>query len=244
MLIKVILTRFTLVGTVFMEKMKIIFMVSFLAFCPLSLSIPILETSTNTDAEIEISSDIENRIFALFDEVKEITAIQNDLERNQKIREIIDGYFAKDSITKIVIGKNWRRMSDVQKKEFIDVFSDYMIFAFIPSIEIFFVDGQIQIKRIDKRRKINSFYDSYSVRIKYSTTKGRDYDVLIGMLRPKKKAQDFYKIYNVTVDGINFFINFRTSFSSLIRRKGFKGLINDLKAKIKANQEIRKSKNI
>ena len=219
-----------------MEKMKIIFLVSFLVFCPLSLSTSISGTLTHTE-----KSDVENFVFALFDEVKEMAAIQNDLEKDQKIRGIIDAYFTKNRIAQLGIGFHWKEMSDVQKKEFIDVFSDYMIFSFIPNIETF-LTGQVQIDHISKRRKVNSSYDSYSVNIGYTTARRKKYEISIAMLESKEKDQTSYKIYDVAVDKIHFSTNLRSSFKNSIYKRGFRWLIKSLEKSIKVSQEIRKLK--
>ena len=210
-----------------------IFVISFLLFSHLSLS---QEISTNSEQD-----EVENRIYALFNEFKKLSTMPYSLEKTQKNREILDNYFAKKLIAGLVMGRNWRNLNKEQKVEFINVFSDYMVFAVLPNTDVFFKNGEIYLdSKVTKKDTSHSFYDRYHLRVIYKEKYKENIELSLSLLKQKSKPQDSYKIFQVSIGGSigNIFLAFKSSFDSVFKRKGYQGLINDLRLKIRKNKEI------
>lgn len=127
-------------------------------------------------------------------------------------------------VSRLVLGKYWRRASSEQKEKFQELFITMLMNTYTTALA----------ENIDVAltRKVNylpmttdsSIVDNITVRTEINSTTGKPVPINYRLHLKKDK----WKIYDVTVAGISLVITYRNNFSSEIRRGGLDKLITRL----------------
>ncbi len=164
----------------------------------------LLESFTSQRSELE---DDNNKLYALVD-------------------EIAVPIFDMPRISKLVLSKNWKLASEQQRNEFAVGFTSLLIKTYATALFKYTGNEKFEFTRTDIK-----------------TVKGREFatvksKVQIGDVAPipvdysmMKQADGSWKIYNLTVDGLNMVINYRKSYATIIKDKGLDQLILSLQQK-------------
>ena len=126
--------------------------------------------------------------------------------------------FAK--MSKLALGKNWRKANAQQRERFIGEFRLLLVRTYSTAMleysdeEIVFLPFRDDLAK--KRVK---------VRMEVLQTGGPSIPMGLSMYLNKDNA---WKVYDVKIDGISLVTNYRSSFAAEIRRGGMEKLIDDL----------------
>ncbi len=127
-----------------------------------------------------------------------------------------------ERVSKLVVGKYWRRSSPEQQTMFIKEFKSFLMKSYAQGL--FQYSGQ----------KINyqaaRYNDDKNKAIVDATLKTSDRNIPVSF-KLVQGSDSNWRIYNVVADGINLVTNFRTSYTSIIQRQGMDGLISSLAEK-------------
>lgn len=148
-------------------------------------------------------------------------------ERVKRFRDLLKQNFDVPFIGKWVLGRYWRKASDVEKEEYLKLFEDYVVITYV--------------ERFDQ-------YSGESIKVvKTISDPGKDSLVFSEIRRPTggepirvnwrvRNKSDIYKIIDVLVEGISMSQSQRKEFTSVIRSKGGKveGLLTVLRAKVES----------
>lgn len=148
---------------------------------------------------------------------------KNPDEIYKLVNDIILPHLDFRAMSKLALGKNWRKASEDQQERFVEAFRTMLIRTYSKSLteyagqEIRFLpyrppaDG----KRTVKVNTVISQSNGPDIPIDYS-------------LRIK---DDIWKVYDIKIDGISLVTNYRNSFAADINRVGIEGLIEKLLAR-------------
>ena len=147
------------------------------------------------------------------------------VERIKRFRLLFNDRFAVQSIGKFVLGRHWRKCSDDEKIEYLDLFEDFMVISYFDRF-VSYAGVTLQFKntRIENETNVTVFSE-----IKQPNgAKSIHIDWRVGT------NGSIYKILDVVVEGISMSSTLRSDFGSIISQKGGKvlGLIDALKEKI------------
>lgn len=139
------------------------------------------------------------------------------------VNDIILPHLDFKAMSKLALGKNWRKANDDQQLRFTDAFKSMLIRTYSKSLteyagqEIKFLPYHppAEGKRTTKVKTVIDQGTGPEIPITYS-------------LRIKN---DIWKVYDIKIDGISLVTNYRNSFASDIRKVGIDGLIEKLLAK-------------
>ena len=139
------------------------------------------------------------------------------------VNDIILPHLDFRAMSKLALGKNWRKANDEQQTRFVEAFKTMLIRTYSKSLteyagqEIRFLPYRppAEGKRTVKVQTVISQSNGPDIPIDYS-------------LRIK---DDIWKVYDIKIDGISLVTNYRNSFASDINRVGIDGLIEKLLAK-------------
>lgn len=161
-----------------------------------------------------------------------IKELQAEREANTLSPEVIQGLASKlliphldlTKISRLVLGKYWRRASKEQKTQFQKLFISMLMQTYTTAL-----NENIDIALTRKvnylpMTKDSSKVNDLTVRTEINSTTGKPVPVNY-RLHLKK---DGWKIYDVTVAGISLVVTYRNNFSSEIRRGGLDKLITRL----------------
>jgi phospholipid transport system substrate-binding protein len=138
----------------------------------------------------------------------------------QLVTDIILPHLDFRAMSKLALGKNWRKATKSQQLRFVDAFKDMLIRTYSKSLteyagqQIEFLPYQPPAK--GKRTVV------VKTQIKQETGPAIPIDY---RLRIK---DDIWKVYDIKIDGISLVTNYRNSFASDVRKVGMDGLIDKL----------------
>jgi len=146
-------------------------------------------------------------------------------DRVSRFRELLQQNFDVPVIGKWVLGRYWRSATDAEKKEYLELFENYVIITYV--------------ERFDQ-------YSGETIEVVKSVSDpGKDSLVFSEIRRPTggepirvdwrvRSKSDIYKIIDVYVEGISMSQSQRKEFTSVIRSNGgkVKGLLDVLRTKV------------
>ena len=161
--------------------------------------------------------------------IDEFTSQRDLFESDQrKLFALVDRIalplFDFNRISKLVLAKNWKRASEQQRSEFGEEFRKLLIgtyatalFQYTGNETMTFTGSTITERKGWKFAKVQSevtLAGSAPIPVEYSLILGKD---------------DHWKIYNLSIDGLNMVTNYRETYGSTISSKGLDGLIESMK---------------
>ena len=145
------------------------------------------------------------------------------------VNDIILPHLDFRAMSKLALGKNWRKANDDQQLRFTDAFKSMLIRTYSKSLTEY--AGQ-EIKFLPYRPPAEG---KRTTKVKTVINQGAGPDIpIIYSLRIKN---DIWKVYDIKIDGISLVTNYRNSFASDIRKVGIEGLIDKLQTKASAKAE-------
>ena len=157
--------------------------------------------------------------------------IEDILQSEQKIdnktalfRNLINETFDLYSISKFVLGRNWRTSSENEQSEFLTLFEDIIVFTWSKRFDEY--NGQSLIVE-------NVIPDGENGVIVNSSIVNKEGSKINVQWRLRKRASGL-RIVDIIVEGVSMAITYRQDFNSVIRRNGgIKGLLTALENQIK-----------
>ena len=136
--------------------------------------------------------------------------------------------FDFSKMSKLALGKNWRKASTAQRERFIGEFRLLLVRTYsIAMLE--FTDGDIVFLpfRGDLAKK------KVKVKMEIARPNGPTIPMALSMYLNKQKK---WMVYDVKIDGISLVTNYRSSFAKEIRNDGIDKLIDNLSTR---NQKVK-----
>ncbi len=190
----------------------------------LSVSVSATEDAEHPQALVE--SAIDNVLTELKNNADEIK------ENPNKIYELVQTklipYFDFDKMSKLALGKNWRKASDEQRTLFVVEFRLLLVRTYSTALSEY--AGQ-DINFLPFKGDLTK--KKAKVKMEIVQTGGASIPMSLSIFQNK---QDAWKVYDVKVDGISLVTNYRSSFASEIRKDGMDKLIERLAER---NQKVK-----
>lgn len=150
-----------------------------------------------------------------------------DEERELAFRNIVRKGFALDAIGKFVVGRYWRKMTSDQRREYQELFSEWLLKGYANRLGGY----RGQTLEIVKSVETDSRYKDVIVTTRVVRVNGRP---PINAAWRVRKFGDEYKIIDVAVEGASMVGTQRKEFESVIQKVGVSGLIDNLRARLAA----------
>jgi phospholipid transport system substrate-binding protein len=142
--------------------------------------------------------------------------------RYKLLSPVIRDIFALNFMGQVALGSYWKGLSPEQKKQYLDTYSDWTVSSYAGNF-----DG----------------YSGEKFEIASSREEGGNQEIVISrLLRPKEDSIDFHytlrrlsdkwRIVDIRIEGVSQLALTRGQFVSVMKKKGFDGLIASLKDKI------------
>lgn len=126
-----------------------------------------------------------------------------------------------DTMTKLAVGKSWRKADDKQKAELVTEFKALLLNTYTNALTEYSGESiDFQPFKAEKRE------DRAVVRSVFKQTNGSSIPVLY-----KLREKDGWLIYDIEVDQISLVTSYRTAFSNEIEKGGIEGLLKTMKDK-------------
>jgi len=141
----------------------------------------------------------------------------------EKIYALVDGivlpHFDFERMSRLVLGRNWRKATDAQKKSFVEQFRELLVRTY--GVALLNYSGQaikyFPMREIGDAKEVNVNTEVYEngappIPINYR------------LYRDGEK----WMVFDISIDGVSLVSNYRTGFNNQIRRYGLDGLISKL----------------
>ncbi len=145
-------------------------------------------------------------------------------ERREKIRDAISKGFNFEAMAKRSMGKYWKERTPQEREEFTGLFRSLIEISYISKIEGF-TNEKILYEKAQTKKNISL------VKTKIVLSKGTEIPINYRLM---KRADRWY-IYDIVIEGVSLVRNYRTQFSSVLRKKSYSILVEQLKTKIEKN---------
>ncbi|WP_404422073.1 phospholipid-binding protein MlaC [Thalassospira australica] len=178
---------------------------------------PTVEVAANRNATDVIKTLADEAIAGLTDQ-----SLSNDTRR-QNFVALMDRYFAMDVISRFVLGRYWRSISEEELNEFADLLQDYLALNYASQFKGF--NGEQFVVGDEKQQNKDTFVNSQFVR-----PDGPPVSIIWRL----REFGGEYKIIDVTVEGLSMGITQRDEFTAVIQQNGgeVSALTENLRAKV------------
>lgn len=149
-------------------------------------------------------------------------------ERARRFRALMVKNFAIKGIARFVLGRHWRRATDAQQKEYLQLFEDLLVATYADRFAKY--SGEtLDIKKAEVRGKKDALVHSTILRVDGAKP-------LKVAWRVRGKA-DKYRIVDIMIEGISMVQTQKSEFASFIKQNGndLEALLSELRKRIQAN---------
>ncbi|MFQ5992854.1 MAG: phospholipid-binding protein MlaC [Nitrospiraceae bacterium] len=142
-----------------------------------------------------------------------------DGERRRQLEQVIGHRFSYEEMAKRTLGRDWKNLSDGERREFVELFKRLLTTTYADKVEGY--SGE-QVVYLAERRK-----DRYA-EVQTKVVSGKveiplDYRLIY-------KSED-WRVYDVVVEGVSLVKNYRGQFAKVIRSSSFEDLVEKLRKK-------------
>jgi len=138
----------------------------------------------------------------------------------QRIVDIASEHFDFYEMSKRVLGKQWRTLSQQQKDQFVTLFTRLLQYAYIGKVEDY-IDKKIEF---DRQRIKGNRAEVLTQLVDVNKTIPVSYIMIL--------KGDKWMAYDIIVEGVSLIRNYMEQFRSILRDEKFSGLIDRLESKI------------
>jgi len=187
----------------------------FLTLC-LMVSINQVQAAVKSPGAVvkETSDGVINRI-----ESQRAALEENPGQIYDLVNELVIPHFDFISMSRWVLGKNWKTANDAQREEFIQEFKTLLVRTYARALLEY--SGQVvKYLPVEPGSKPNLAV----VKTELGDPGGKPFPVAYRMYQKNEK----WKVVDISVDGISLVSTYRGSFASQIKKNGFDALIQQL----------------
>lgn len=140
-------------------------------------------------------------------------------EKKEIILPVVDSIFSYKTMSKIALGKAWKRLSDSEKDAFVQKFETKLKNSYFEKLELY-TDEVVTVKELEKVKptRIKLYAEILGVDNKYE---------LVYKFYKIKNSTDWL-IYDVELTGVSIIQTYRKQFSEFLKTKSFTELLNSL----------------
>lgn len=143
-------------------------------------------------------------------------------EAEQKMNEVWLGAFDVEGIGRAVLGKNWKKATDAQRQDYMQVFPQYV--AKLYAIQFSDYSGETFAVNGSKAGAEGGAIVNAQI--------NRPGDEPIKVDFALKQGDQGLKIKDVKVEGVSLLVTKRSEFDSVVAQKGIDGLIQAMREKV------------
>jgi phospholipid transport system substrate-binding protein len=145
-----------------------------------------------------------------------------DLERKQRVRQIILEAFDFEEMAREVLGAHWGKLTPQQRNEFTDLFGNLFERSY----------SRMVLRFLGERDTTYGTESIQQERATVTTTLISKRDAKLPVDYQLVHHGEQWLIYDVVVDGISLALNYRAQFSKILRTSSYETLVQRIKSKL------------
>jgi len=136
----------------------------------------------------------------------------------EQIYKIVSPLFDFPLMAKLTLGrKNWPKLTPSQREKFTRLFTSRLKSSYLENVKLY-KDERAFFKPISQQKK-NIIYIPMQLKSKEKET---------AILYKLRKADKYWKIYDVEIQGVSILLTYRSQFDDILRRGTVKDLLSQL----------------
>jgi phospholipid transport system substrate-binding protein len=140
-------------------------------------------------------------------------------QRRRMLEEIAADRFDYAEMSKRVLGKYWKSLTEAEQKEFVEVYQGFLSDTYAGRIDDY--TGRKQDVRYLTERKEGSYAEVRTELRSDKTTLPMDYRLLL--------KEGRWAAYDIIIDGVSLVSNYRSQFQKIIRESSYQELVKKLR---------------
>jgi phospholipid transport system substrate-binding protein len=138
--------------------------------------------------------------------------------KKEQIYKIVSPLFDFPLMAKLTLGrKNWPKLSPPQREKFTRLFTNRLKSSYLENIKLY-KNEKASFKPISQKKK-NIIYIPMQLKSKEKKT---------AILYKLRKADKYWKIYDIEIQGVSILLTYRSQFDDILRRGTVKDLLSQL----------------
>jgi len=144
-------------------------------------------------------------------------------KRRASLRKVIHERFSFAKMSQLSLARHWKKRSDEEKKEFIELFGQLLEDTYISKIETYTDEKVVYVKEFVKKKKaqVNTKIVTQTIEIPI------DY-------RLYKTKNGSWMVYDLVIEGVSLVGNYRSQFDQILKKDTYEELLEVLKKKIES----------
>jgi len=206
-----------------MKSPLVVFMVvlSTIFFAGISFSLA-AESQAALSPQQQLKAGIDDLIKVLSDESLKGEAGKELLE--EKVVQLFKQHFDLTYTSKMCLGRHWRKLSASERDEFVGLFSDLLKSTYVGRVD------EYSGETVNYKKEI--LLGSKALVKTVVNSKGKEIPVDYKMIN----RDGHWRVYDVIVEGVSMVRNYRSQFTSILHKKKFAELLDQIRDKIAKNQ--------
>ncbi len=147
------------------------------------------------------------------------TLEQNPSQVYDLVNELVIPHFDFISMSKWVLGKNWKSANEAQRNEFIEQFKTLLVRTYARAL-LEYSGQEVKYFPVEQNPKSNLAV----VKTELTSSGAQPFPVAYRMHQKNEQ----WKVVDVSVDGVSLVSTYRGSFATQIKKNGFDALIQQL----------------
>jgi len=187
-----------------------------------------LSVSTAADAAAktptqQLKAGVDNLIAVLTDQSLKDEAGKKTVE--DKVVQLFQQHFDLAYTSQMCLGRHWRKLAAADKKEFIDLFTELLKSTYLTRVHEYSGETVQYKKEIIRGKK--ALVKTVVV------SRGKEIPVDYKLIN---RGDGSWRVYDVIIEGVSMVRNYRSQFSSILQKKKFADLLNQIRDKIAQNK--------
>jgi phospholipid transport system substrate-binding protein len=185
----------------------------------------VLILSFNLSLSANYTEDIENNFLKKMEEVVQIIN-KNEKTRNKDIVNLITPMFDFKLMSKLSIGKKWKKLLKDERESFTIAYVQRMKNIYSSKLDEY--ENQIVLVKEIKTPKKNRVFLVTDIK-----NKKNNFEIIYKYYKPKKqlKNKNEWLIYDVEIEGVSILKTDKMQFRDFLSRNSFQDLIDNIKDK-------------
>ena len=142
-------------------------------------------------------------------------------EKRRKIEDIVYAHFDFDTLSHLVLARNWRQLSPDQQTQFVDEFKKHLSVTYGKNVETY--NNERAVVTGDRQEAGNDWT------VKTKIVRPNAADILVDYRL--RKEGDGWRVIDVIIEGVSLVANFRSQFQDIVTKDGPAKLIELLREK-------------
>lgn len=192
------------------------------------LAAPLSKPQTTASVHIKPKELISTTVDGIVKIVADYPDQSQSAIRREALYKLIEPHFDFKEMSKRSLGSYWNNISQDQQTEFIDIFSNLLSRTYLSYLETV-KPGMVKV--LAEEIKPSNTASSFAVAVVKTDVKHKGEIFPIHYKLVERSTG--WKVYDIVIENIGLVSNYRSEFAGVLRKSGFDGLIEQLKAKEK-----------